>query len=450
MKATAVILAAGHGTRMKSSIPKVLHELGGKPLIAWSVGACTQALASAPTVIVGPDAAAVREAAGDECTFVVQPERLGTGHAVLQAREVLLDKGGVIVVANADLPFITSDTFRSLAARQEGNPGPATLLVAESDEPRGFGRIKRDAEGRVTEIVEQAHAAPDELAIRELNVGVYAFDAGWLWSHIDDLPLSPKGEYYLTDLVAMAADEGGKIETVPVLDEQEMIGINTRVHLAEAEGVLRQQINRKWMEAGVTMLDPATTYISLDVDIGPDTVIHPNTHLIGEVRIGSGCKLGPNTTIRNSVVGDGCTIDASVVEGAFLEEHVEIGPFGHLREGAHLGRGVHMGNYGEVKNSRLEAGVKLGHFSYIGDAHIGENVNIGAGTITCNYDGKKKNKTEIGADAFIGSDTMLVAPVRIGKGARTGAGSVVTKDVPDYGLAVGVPARVIRKLEDRD
>ncbi len=450
MKANAIILAAGLGTRMKSSIPKVLHELGGKPLIAWSVEACAQALASTPTVVVGPQAPGVREAAGDDCDFVVQEERLGTGHAVLQARDALRDQGGVVIVANADLPFISSETFRSLAARQEGNPGPLTLLVAVSDDPRGFGRIKRDSEGRVAAIVEQAHASEEELAIRELNVGVYAFDADWLWAHIDDLPLSPKGEYYLTDLVSMAADEGGKIETVQVLHQDEIIGINTRVHLAEAEGALRQRVNRRWMESGVTMLDPATTYISLDAEIGRDTVIFPNTHIIGEVRVGQDCKLGPNTTIRDSKIGDGCTVAASVVEGAVLEEQVEIGPFGHLRKGAHLGRGVHMGNYGEVKNSRLEAGVKIGHFSYIGDAHIGENVNIGAGTITCNFDGERKNKTEIGAEAFIGSDTMLVAPLRIGKGARTGAGSVVTKDVPDYGLAVGVPARVIRKLEGRD
>jgi bifunctional UDP-N-acetylglucosamine pyrophosphorylase/glucosamine-1-phosphate N-acetyltransferase len=450
MNANAIILAAGLGTRMKSNLPKLLHELGGKPLIAWSVEACTQALASAPTVVVGPEAQGLREAAGEQCVFVVQEERLGTGHAVLQARSSLRDQAGVIMVANADLPFISSDTYRSLAERQENNPGPLTLLVADSDDPRGFGRIKRDAGGSVTAIVEQAHATREELAIPELNVGVYAFDANWLWSHIDDLPLSPKGEYYLTDLVAIAVDEGGKIETVKIHRRDETIGINTRVHLAEAERALREKINKHWMESGVSMLDPATTYISPDAEIGQDTVIFPNTHLIGEVQIGSDCKLGPNTTIRDSSIGDGCAVDASVVEGAVLEEQVEIGPFAHLRKGTYLGRGVHMGNYGEVKNSRLEAGVKMGHFSYIGDAHIGENTNIGAGTITCNYDGNQKHRTEIGADAFIGSDTMLVAPLKIGKGARTGAGSVVTKDVPDYGLAVGVPARVIRKLEDRD
>ncbi|MDF1499042.1 MAG: bifunctional UDP-N-acetylglucosamine diphosphorylase/glucosamine-1-phosphate N-acetyltransferase GlmU [Anaerolineales bacterium] len=450
MRANAIILAAGLGTRMKSRIPKVLHELGGKPLVRWSVEACTKAVGAPPTVIVGLDMPGVRAAAGEACSFVEQRERLGTGHAVLQARAALQEQGGIVVVANADLPFVRSESYRALIARQGENPGPLTLLTAEADYPRGFGRVKRDDRGRVAAIIEHAHASEEELAIRELNVGVYAFRSDWLWSHLDDLPVSPKGEYYLTDLIAMAASEGEPIETVTVAEEDEIIGINTRVHLAEAEKALRERINRMWMEAGVTMIDPATTYIGPDVQIGQDTVLLPNTHLLGEVFMGSDCKIGPNTTIRDASIGDGCTIDASVVEGAVLEQDVEIGPYGHLREGAHLGRGVHMGNYGEVKNSRLEAGVKIGHFSYIGDAHIGENVNIGAGTITCNYDGEKKHRTEIGAEAFIGSDTMLVAPVKIGKGARTGAGSVVTKDVPDYGLAVGIPARVIRKLDERD
>jgi bifunctional UDP-N-acetylglucosamine pyrophosphorylase/glucosamine-1-phosphate N-acetyltransferase len=450
MKANAVILAAGLGTRMKSSKPKVLHNLGGKPLINWSVEACTQALASAPTIIVAPQAPGVREVAGEGCRFVVQEERLGTGHAVLQARPSLRGEGDIVLVVNADLPFISSDTLRTLAEHQESNAGPITLLVAATENARGFGRIKRDEAGRIVAIVEQAHATEEELKIQELNVGVYAFDAEWLWSNIENLPLSPKGEYYLTDLISIAVYQEAPIDALLISDLEEIIGINTRVHLAEAERILRNQINRQWMEAGVTMLDPATTYIGTDVAIGQDTVLFPNTHLIGDVQIGTDCRIGPNTTIRDSSIGDQCTIEASVVEGAILEEQVKIGPFAHLRTGAYLGRGVHMGNYGEVKNSRLEAGVKMGHFSYIGDAHIGENVNIGAGTITCNFDGKQKQKTEIGADAFIGSDTMLEAPVKIGKGARTGAGSVVTKDVPDYSLAVGMPARVIRKLENRD
>lgn len=450
MTATAVILAAGLGTRMKSAVPKVLHELGGKALIRWSVDACTEALGAPPTIVVAPGAEGVRDALEEGCTFVEQEQRLGTGHAVLQARDALLGDDGIVLVINADLPFVRSETISALAERQAKNEGPLTLLIAMSDSPRGFGRIKRDSQGSIIAIVEELHATQEEQAIRELNVGVYAFRSEWLWTHLEELPASPKGEYYLTDLISMAVSEGEQVGTVRVMDELEIVGINTRVHLAEAEKALRTSINTGWMLAGVTMIDPDTTYIGPDVVIGQDTVIYPNTYLQGDVQIGANCRLGPNSVIRDSSVGDDCVIEASVVEGAVIEAEVDIGPYGHLRRGAHLGRGVHMGNFGEIKNSRLEAGVKVGHFSYIGDAHIGENVNIGAGTITCNFDGKQKQRTEIGAEAFIGSDTMLVAPLKIGKGARTGAGSVVTKDVPDFGLAVGVPARVIRKLEDRD
>ncbi len=250
--------------------------------------------------------------------------------------------------------------------------------------------------------------------------------------------------------MAAAAAEGRSAAAVSVADPIEAIGINTRVHLAQAEAALRERVNRRWMEAGVTMLDPQTTYIGPDVEIGPDTEILPNTSLEGRTRVGEGCIIGPNTIVHDSQIGDRCQIQASMVEGATLESEVLIGPFAHLRPGAHLERGVHMGNFGEVKNSRLKRGVRMGHFSYIGDATIGEAVNIGAGTITCNYDGEQKHHTDVEAGAFIGSDTMLVAPVRIGRRARTGAGAVVTKDVPDHAVAVGVPARVIRKLKPED
>jgi bifunctional UDP-N-acetylglucosamine pyrophosphorylase/glucosamine-1-phosphate N-acetyltransferase len=324
------------------------------------------------------------------------------------------------------------------------------MLTAKSANPRGFGRVLRDEAGQIVGIVEAAHATPEQLAIQELNVGAYIFEVVWLWANIPKLPLSPKGEYYLTDLIAMAVDQGVVINSAQVESGHEIIGINTRSHLAEAEAALRQQINQKWMLAGVTMLDPERTYIEPRVEIGQDTIILPNTHLLGDTSIGSECIIGPNSSLRDSRVGDKCRIEQSVVEEAVLEDQVDVGPFAHLRSGAHLERGVHMGNFGEVKNSRLGPGVKMGHFSYIGDAQIGPDVNIGAGTITCNYDGKQKHKTEIGAGAFIGSDTMLVAPLRIGENARTGAGAVVTKNVPDDSVAVGVPARVVRKLNDRD
>jgi bifunctional UDP-N-acetylglucosamine pyrophosphorylase/glucosamine-1-phosphate N-acetyltransferase len=251
-------------------------------------------------------------------------------------------------------------------------------------------------------------------------------------------------------MVALAVEQGLEIASVLVENESELIGINTRAHLAEAEAALRGLTNQHWMTEGVTMLDPTTTYIGPQVVIGQDTVLHPNTHLEGETMVGERCTIGPNTLVRGTSIGNQCHIESSVLEGATLEDEVTIGPFAHLRKGSYLCRGVHMGNFSEVKNSRLESGVKMGHFSYIGDAQIGSETNIGAGTITANFDGEKKNRTEIGEGAFIGSDTMLVAPLKIGDHARTGAGSVVTRDVPDHGLAVGVPARVIRKLDQSD
>jgi bifunctional UDP-N-acetylglucosamine pyrophosphorylase/glucosamine-1-phosphate N-acetyltransferase len=276
---------------------------------------------------------------------------------------------------------------------------------------------------------------------------MYCFQADWLWTNLTEIPVSAKGEYYLTDIVSIARQQGLPVQAEVIEDWQEAMGINTRVHLAEAEAILRQRINQAWMLSGVTIMDPATTYIEAGVTIKQDTIIYPNTFLRGFTQIGSGCQIGPNSLIQDSMIGDGCRILASVIEQARLEKQVDIGPFGHLRKGAHLDDGVHMGNFGEVKNSYLAPGVKMGHFSYIGDATIGRDVNIGAGTITCNYDGKEKHHTTIEDGVFIGSDTMLVAPLKIGKGARTGAGAVVTDDVAEGTLVVGVPARKLKNLD---
>jgi len=312
----------------------------------------------------------------------------------------------------------------------------------------GFGRILRDEGGLVVGIVEEAVATDTQKKIRELNCGVYCFDGHWLWPHLTQLPLSPKGEYYLTDLVAMAVAEGQAVEALKISDVTEVLGINDRTHLAQAEAVVRKRINERWMLEGVTLLDPTLIFIDATVRIGQDTIIYPNTYLQGATTIGRQCRLGPNTIVRNSTVGDGCTIEASVIEGAILEEDVDVGPFSHLRKGAHLATGVHVGNFGEVKNSYLGPGTKMGHFSYLGDATVGREVNIGAGTITCNFDGQRKHPTAIEDGAFIGSDTMLVAPVRVGAGAKIGAGSVVTHDIPPHSVAYGVPARVRGKVEE--
>jgi bifunctional UDP-N-acetylglucosamine pyrophosphorylase/glucosamine-1-phosphate N-acetyltransferase len=449
MAVDSVILAAGLGTRMRSDIPKVLHTLGERTMLAWSIAACQEATGQPPLVVLGPDADQARHAAGAECTFVIQAERLGTGHATLQAEPQLRAHKGPVLVTNADMPLIKVETMAQVIRAQEEAQAPFSLLVHRGEDSRGFGRLVRDPSGKPMAVVEEAHLTEDQKSIREFNAGLYCVSAVWLWTHLPRLPLSSKGEYYLTDLVAAAYAEGALLPVVVTEDADEVIGINTRQHLAEAEAALRRRINRHWMLEGVTLIDPLATYIGPQVRLGGDSTVHPNTHLRGATVVGRGCELGPNTIITDSHIGDKCRVLSSVVDGAVLEDEVSIGPFARLRSGAHLMHGVHMGNFGEVKNSTLGPGVKMGHFSYIGDSEVGEGANIGAGTITCNFgrDGRKQ-RTEIGAGAFIGSDTMLVAPVRVGIGAATAAGSVVTKDVPDHCLAVGAPARVIRKLKD--
>lgn len=447
MKLTAVILAAGLGKRMHSVLPKVLHSLAGKPLIHYSLLTAGALSTELPVVVVGSGADAVRTAVGEQARCVLQAEQLGTAHAVRMAESLLAGRTDLVLILNADMPLLSAETLGKLVHLQESNPGPLSLLTVEADEPRGFGRVLRNAAGQVLAIVEEDQATPQQLAIKELNVSVYCCQSGWLWDALRRVPLSPRGEYFLTDLVELAVSAGLEVRAMVVADPFEAMGINTRVHLAEAEALLRQRINTRWMLAGVTIVDPAATYIESGVTIGRDTVLWPNTSLRGTTTIGENCLIGPNTIIADSNVGSGCTILASVLEKAVVEDDVDMGPFAHLRKGAHLAHDVHMGNFGEVKNSYLGPGTKMGHFSYIGDAQIGEDVNIGAGTITCNFDGKNKLPTEIGAGAFIGSDTMLVAPVKIGEGAITAAGSVVTHDVEPHTVVKGVPARFFRKLE---
>jgi bifunctional UDP-N-acetylglucosamine pyrophosphorylase/glucosamine-1-phosphate N-acetyltransferase len=445
MKTTVVLLAAGKGTRMRSKKPKVLHSLSGWPLIWHALQAIKEFSAQLPVIVIGPQSETVKEFVGDAAQFVTQKEQLGTGHAVMQAKQPLRGKSDLVVVVNADLPMLRGETIKNLVNIQKNNPGPLTILTVMNENPRGFGRIQRDSEGHVIAILEEVDATPEQLAIKELNVGVYCFRADWLWDNLDKLPLSSNGEYFLTDMIGLASSAGLPIEACILENPVEAMGINTRVHLAEAEAIMREQNNTKWMLAGVTIVDPDNTYIDASVTIGQDTTLYPNTFLEGDTVIGEDCRIGPNTIVRDSQVGDHCEILGSVIESAKIEDQVDIGPFSHLRKGTHLAEGVHIGNFGEIKNATLGSGTKMGHFSYIGDATIGKNVNIGAGTITCNYDGKAKHHTTIEDDVFIGSDTMLVAPLKIGKGSSTGAGSVVTKDVKENTVVVGAPARAIRK-----
>lgn len=450
MKTISIILAAGQGTRMRSNLPKVLHPLGGKPMVQYALRAVEGLSEEAPIVVIGHGAEQVRQTVGEAARFVLQAERLGTGHAVLTAEGLAAGQSDLVLVTSADMPLLRHETLRRLVETQSQNSGSITMLTMTAEDSHGFGRIVRAPDGSVRAIVEEAQCTPEQLAIREYNVGAYCFRADWLWPALHRVPLSPKGEYYVTDTVGIAVSEGLPVLALTIRDNDEALGINTRVHLAEAEAVLRRRINTEWMLAGVTLVDPASTYIGPDVQIGQDTIVQPNTFLRGKTVIGSGCVIGPNSILEDAAVGNDCKVLASVLEKAVLEEHVEMGPFCRLRKGAHLASHVHMGNFGEVKDSYLGPGTKMGHFSYIGNATIGQNVNIGAGTITCNYDGVHKHPTEIGDEVFIGSDTMLVAPVKIGARSRSGAGAVITRDVPEDTLVAGVPARVLRKLKEKD
>lgn len=442
---TAVILAAGEGTRMKSNLPKVIHSILGKPMAQYAIDAVQPISDRKPILIVGHQADAVKEALGGQVRFVHQQEQLGTAHAVQQAQNAA-GNSALILVSYADMPLVRAETLTQLVESQKKHQGPLTMLTVEVEDPRGFGRVIRDDSGNVQAIVEEVDATEEQRQIKELNAGMYCFTADWLWENIPAIELSAKGEYYLTDLVQIAVRGGDTVQAVRVSDADELIGVNNRTHLAQATKVLQSKINRRWMLQGVTIMDPDTTYIEPGVTIGKDAVLLPNTHLQGNTAVGQETTIGPNTTIRDAQIGDRCVIEASTVESSVVEDEVDIGPYSHLRKGAYLERGVHIGNYGEVKASRLGEGTKMGHFSYLGDAQVGKGVNIGAGTITCNYDGIEKHVTKIGNHVFIGSDTMLVAPVELGEGSRTGAGSVVTKDIPARTLAVGVPARVIKDL----
>ncbi len=449
---TAIVLAAGLGKRMRSRKPKALHPIAGRPMLLHVLTAVRAAFESAGrdaryVAVVGHGAEQVKAVLDDSVRCVEQAEQLGTGHAVAQAQSIASGSGHVLVI-NADVPLVTPETIADLTARHLEANADLTFLTAVVDDGRGQGRIQRDATGRVTGIVEEAGADAATLAGNEVNAGVYCFRGDWLWPRLSRIERSAAGEYYLTDLVAMAVREGATVVAVPVDDPAQALGINDRVQLAQAEAVVRERIRRQHMLAGVTIVDPATTYIDADVTIEMDTTLYPSTYLGGQTAIGEDCVIGPGSQVIDSTLGARCRIDSSVVEQSTLEDGVDVGPFSHLRAGAHICASAHVGNFAEVKNSRLGRNTKMGHFSYIGDAQVGDDVNIGAGTITCNFDGVHKHRTVIGDGAFIGSDTMLIAPVEVGAGARTGAGSVVNHDVPPNALAVGVPARIRRKKEN--
>lgn len=443
MPPTALILAAGLGTRMRSATPKALHRLAGRPMVDLVVGTAREAGAE-PVVVIGPGVAALREHLAATRVVVQDPPR-GTGHAV-QAALAVLPREGQAFLLYGDSPLIRPETLRAMQATHRAAGAVLTLLSAQVPPPSAYGCVERDAAGRVTRIVETKHAAESQQRSGERNLGAYVADLAWLHANAPRLEANASGEVYLTDLVALATRGGRVVAALCLDDHREGMGINTRADLAVGEAILRERIRERHMLAGVTLRDPASTFIDDEVEIGEDTELLPGSILEGATRIGAGCVIGPRARIRGSVVGDRCVVGESFVEDSTLEDEVKVGPYCHIRGEAHLERGVDVLDHAEIKNSRVGAGSKVHHFSYLGDATLGARVNIGAGTVTVNYDGVRKHPTVIGEGAFIGSDTMLVAPVTVGAGARTGAGAVVTKDVPPGMLAVGVPARAIKRV----
>ena len=413
-------------------MPKVLHPVCGKPMVALVAEAAAGAEVGTTVVVVPPDSEAIRSTLGGSVAYVEQTGPLDGGRALLRARDNL-QRADNVAVLDGNVPLITAETLTEMAEIHERSGAAVTLLTAAARSPDGLPRVVRDSSGRVTHTVED----DGDGGTHEVDAGIYWFRSEWLWRNLDAIGRSPGG-----DLLRAASEQGEVVADVATDSPGEAIGVNTRVQLAEAEEAMRRAVREKWMLAGVTMREPSSVYVDAGVRIGQDTVIHPNTHLCGATVVGPDCEIGPDSTIRDATLGAGCRIVSSVVTGATLENGVEVGPFSHIRPGSHLESGVRIGSFGEVSRSRLGRGARSAHFSYIGDTEIGANVNIGAGTVICNFDGVEKHRTQIGEGAFIGSGSMLVAPVTIGARARTGAGAVVTRDVPPDSLAVGVPARV--------
>jgi bifunctional UDP-N-acetylglucosamine pyrophosphorylase/glucosamine-1-phosphate N-acetyltransferase len=447
-RTTAVVLAAGLGTRMKSATPKVLHQLCGRPLLAyvldaWDEVAAKDGATARPIVVYSPAVEAIRAPFEDRADFALQDVPRGTGDAVRTALTSVPDTAAEVLVAYGDVPLVTREDLQAvLDARREDDAAIALASVFAAD-PGRLGRVIRGEFGTVESIVEVKDATEEELANNEVNAGLYAFDAEWLRRRIGSLePSGATGELYLTDLVRLAREDGRLVIAVAFEDDGRFDGINDRSQLAAAEWTMRVRLNEAHMRNGVTMRDPSTVYLDWTVELGADVILEPYVILRGATTVGDGAIVGSGSQLIDATIGAGARIWASVVESSTVQDGASVGPYSHLRPGSLVGRGAEVGNFAELKNTSLGAGSKQHHMSYLGDATVGDGVNIGAGTITANYDGARKHPTTIGNGAFIGVDTMIVAPREIGEGARTGAGAVVTKDVPAGKLAVGVPARI--------
>ncbi len=440
MKLAVVVLAAGFGKRMKSSKPKVLHPVLGRPILRYVLDAVS-ALAPAQTVmVVGYGAKEVKDEFGsDGIKYAHQKQRLGTGHAAACARNELSKFRGNVLILNGDFPLITSKSLKRFLGAHEKSGSKISVLTATVDDPKGYGRVVINKARELERIVEEKDATAEQRKIKEINSGTYIVSSDVLWPLLRGIkPENKQKEYYLTDIIEIARKRNLGVSAVRVSDSTEVLGINDRLELSQIESIMRERVNERIMNSGVTLIEPGSTYISPEVVIGRDTVIYPGTHIYGKTKIGSESIIGPHVWIEYSVIGNGVTVKSSCyITGASIGEGVSVGPFAHLRPEARILKGAKIGNFVEIKKSTVGQGSKVSHLSYVGDATLGKEVNIGAGTITCNYDGINKHKTEISDGVFIGSDTMLVAPVKVGKGAVTGAGSTITQDVPEGALAIG-------------
>ncbi|MFF2484433.1 bifunctional UDP-N-acetylglucosamine diphosphorylase/glucosamine-1-phosphate N-acetyltransferase GlmU [Paenibacillus sp. NPDC058071] len=437
MKVLAIVLAGGQGKRMKSKRYKVLHEVAGKPMVGHVLRTVQEANSERTVVIVGHGAEAVKTYLGDQAEYALQEQQLGTGHAVQQAEALLAGEEGSTIVICGDTPLVRSETINAVLELHRSSGAAATILTASFDDPTGYGRVIRGEDGAVVRIVEQKDCSPEEARVQEINTGTYIFDNRKLFAALAKVTNeNSQGEYYLTDVVGIFRNDGETVQAYCTSDLAEAIGVNDRVALAEAEALMRARINRKHLLEGVTLIDAASTYIEADVRIGADTVIYPGTVLRGSTVIGEDCVIGPNADIQNAEIGNGVTIKYSVIAESVVGDDSSVGPYANLRPGSKLGVGCKIGDFVELKNASLDDGSKVSHLSYVGDAIVGKDVNIGCGAITVNYDGFNKFVTEIGDNAFVGSNVNLIAPVKLGDGAYVVAGSTITHDVPSGDLAI--------------
>ncbi|KOR85014.1 bifunctional N-acetylglucosamine-1-phosphate uridyltransferase/glucosamine-1-phosphate acetyltransferase [Bacillus sp. FJAT-22058] len=441
----AIILAAGQGTRMKSKLYKVLHPVCGKPMVQHVIDQVNQLQIEDIVTVIGHGAEKVQEQLGDSCKYALQEQQLGTAHAVMQAESVLSAKSGTTLVICGDTPLIKAETMKELIALHEQSQAKATILTAYADNPAGYGRVLRGEGGLVEKIVEHKDASEEERYVKEINTGTYCFDNQALFSALKKVSNeNVQGEYYLPDVIEILKEEGEVVTAFQSSEFEETLGVNDRVALSQAEQILRKRINEKHMRNGVTIIDPLTTFIEADVQIGQDTVINPGSFIKGKSIIGQDCLIGPNTEISNCEIGDGTEVLQSVMHESSIGSFVKIGPFAHVRPQSDIKDSVKIGNFVEIKKTVFGKGSKASHLSYIGDAEVGENVNIGCGSITVNYDGKNKYLTKIEDNVFIGCNSNLVAPVTVGEGAYVAAGSTITQDVPQQALSVA-RARQVNK-----